>query len=108
VVQREADEAVGYKVPTTYPQYQALSVQIGKQHPGYYTAMLGDDYASSGTSGVAVPDQRPRRSEQGTHYLNAPSCTRVETMLDALIAAKVASPVGIFDTDAAKIGRSWS
>ena len=95
----------GYKVPTTYPQYQALSVQIGKQHPGYYTAMLGDDYAVERYLwGSGCPTNDLVGPNKVLIDLNAPSCTRVETMLDALIAAKVASPVGIFDTDAAKIG----
>ena len=95
----------GYKVPTTYPQYQALSVQIGKQHPGYYAAMLGDDYAVERYLwGSGCPTNDLVGPNKVLIDLNAPSCTRVETMLDALIAAKVASPVGIFDTDAAKIG----
>jgi multiple sugar transport system substrate-binding protein len=95
----------GYTAPTTWPQYESLAVEIGKQHPGYYAAMLGDNYAverylwSSGcpTNDLVGPNKV-------LIDLMAPSCTRVENMLDALTAAKVASPVGIFDTDAAKIG----
>jgi len=95
----------GYTVPTTYPQYQALCVKIGKQHPGYYVAMLGDTYAVERYLwGANCPTNDLIGPKKVLIDLNASSCTRVESMLDALIAAKVASPVGIFDTDAAKIG----
>lgn len=95
----------GYTPPKTWPQYEALGLKIAKQHPGYYVAMLGDNYAverylwSSGC---------PTNDLTGTNTvkinLNDKTCTRVEKMLDALIKAKVASPVGIFDTAAAKVG----
>ena len=45
MVQRHPHEAVGYTVPTTWPQYEALGLKLAKQHPGYYVAMLGDTYA---------------------------------------------------------------
>jgi multiple sugar transport system substrate-binding protein len=92
----------GYTPPTTWPQYESLSLQIAKAHPGYFTGMLGDAYAPDRylwASGCPTNDQL---SATVIHInLNDPKCTRAKTMLDALLAAKVVSPVGIFDTAAA-------
>jgi len=96
----------GYTVPTTWPEYEKIGLEVAKQHPGYYVGMLGDTYAverylwSSG-----CPTNDLTGANKVTINLSATSCTRVENMLDALIAAKVVSPVGIFDTDAPKIGQ---
>ncbi len=95
----------GYTAPTTWPQYEALGLKIAKQHPGYYVAMLGDNYAVERylwSSGCPTNDLIGNNTVKIN--LNDPTCTRVENMLDALIKAKVASPVGIFDTAAAKVG----
>ena len=95
----------GYTVPTTWPQYEALGIKLGKQHPGYYVAMLGDTYAVERYLwGSGCPTNDLIGPMKVLINLNDPTCTRVENMLDALIAAKVASPVGVFDTDAPKIG----
>jgi multiple sugar transport system substrate-binding protein len=68
----------GYTPPTTWPQYESLSLEIAKNHPGYYTGMLGDAYApdrylwASGcpTNDVVSP---------GVVHINTadPKCTRV-------------------------------
>ncbi|MDA8291949.1 MAG: ABC transporter substrate-binding protein, partial [Actinomycetota bacterium] len=95
----------GYTPPTTWPQYEALGLKIAKQHPGYYVAMLGDNYAVERylwSSGCPTNDLLSNNTVKIN--LNDPTCTRVEKMLDALIKAGVASPVGIFDTAAAKVG----
>ena len=96
----------GYTPPKTWPQYEALGLKIAKQHPGYYVAMLGDTYAVDRymwSSGCPTNDLTGNNTVKIN--LNAPTCTRVEKMLDALIKAKVASPVGIFDTAAASVGK---
>lgn len=92
----------GYTPPTTWPQYEALSLKIATAHPGYYTGMLGDSYAPDRylwASGCPTNDQ----TAPTTIHINTsdPKCTRIVTMLDALLKAKVVSPAGIFDTSAA-------
>jgi ABC-type glycerol-3-phosphate transport system substrate-binding protein len=96
-------KAWGYKAPTTWPQYQAVSLKIAKQHPGYYTGMLGDAYAPDRYFWASGCPTNDRRSPTQVHInTNDPKCTRVIKMLDSLLAAKVVSPAGIFDTAAAK------
>ncbi len=66
----------GYTVPTTYPQYQALGVKIGKEHPGYYVAMLGDTYAVERYLwGANCPTNDLIGPKKVLIDLNASSCT---------------------------------
>ncbi len=92
----------GYTPPTTWPQYESLSLEIAKNHPGYYTGMLGDAYAPDRYLWASGCPTNDVVGANVVHINTAdPKCTRVETMLDTLLAAKVVSPVGIFDTAAA-------
>jgi multiple sugar transport system substrate-binding protein len=92
----------GYTPPTTWPQYESLSLTIAKDHPGYFTGMLGDAYAPDRYLWASGCPTNDLLSATVVHINTAdPKCTRVETMLDALLAAKAVSPVGIFDTAAA-------
>ena len=90
----------GYQPPKTWQQYEALSLQIAKDHPGYYTGLAGDVTAvdrylwPSGCPISTLLSQTEVKID-----LSASSCTRVKNMLSTLLAAKVVSPLGIFDTD---------
>jgi ABC-type glycerol-3-phosphate transport system substrate-binding protein len=92
----------GYTPPQTWQDYEALSLQIAKEHPGYYTGLVGDVNA---VDRYLWPSGCPVSTVLQTNTVkinvNAPSCTRVETMLSNLLAAGVISPIGLFDADAA-------
>ena len=91
----------GYTPPKTWEQYEALSLQIAKDHPGYFTGLAGDVNAPLRylwPSGCPVSTLLAPMTVKIN--VNAPSCTRVENMLSTLLTAKVVSPIGLFDTDA--------
>jgi hypothetical protein len=91
----------GYTPPTTWEQYQALSLKIANEHPGYYTGFAGDVNAPDRylwPSGC--PTSTLLASMTVRINLKARSCLRVRNMLSTLVAAKVVSPIGLFDTDA--------
>jgi multiple sugar transport system substrate-binding protein len=91
----------GYTPPTTWEQYEALSLKIAKDHPGYFTGLAGDVNAPDRylwPSGCPISTTLAKNTVEIN--LKAPTCTRVENMLSTLIAAKVVSPIGLFDTDA--------
>jgi ABC-type glycerol-3-phosphate transport system substrate-binding protein len=92
----------GYTPPKTWPQYEALGLKIAKQHPGYYVGLAGDIYTPDRylwSSGCPTNDQIS--TNKVMIDLNAPSCTRVVNLMNALLKAKVMSPDGIFETAAA-------
>jgi ABC-type glycerol-3-phosphate transport system substrate-binding protein len=92
----------GYTAPTTWQDYEALSLQIAKQHPGYYTGLAGDvNVPSRYLMPSGCPTSQLTDTMKVTIDLAASSCTRVQNMLSTLLAAKVVSPEGLFDTDAA-------
>jgi multiple sugar transport system substrate-binding protein len=91
----------GYTPPTTWQQYEALSLKIAKDHPGYFTGLAGDVNAPDRylwPSGCPISTVVAKNTVEIN--VKAPSCTRVENMLSTLVAAKVVSPIGLFDTDA--------
>jgi ABC-type glycerol-3-phosphate transport system substrate-binding protein len=95
----------GYTVPKTWPQYEALGIEIGKQHPGYYVGELGDTYAVERYLwGSGCPTNDLTGPNKVYINLSAPTCTRAENMIDALQTAKVMSPAGIFDSAGAIAG----
>jgi multiple sugar transport system substrate-binding protein len=91
----------GYTSPTTWQQYETLSLRIAKDHPGYFTGLAGDVNAPNRylwPSGCPVSTLVAPMSVKIN--VKAPTCTRVENMLQTLLNAKVVSPIGLFDTDA--------
>lgn len=85
----------GYQVPTTWEQFEALGLQVAKQHPGYVVGTAGDAYASEL---YYWPSRCPANSRSGSDpnriqiYLSDARCTRVTDMLDHLLAAGSLSP----------------
>jgi multiple sugar transport system substrate-binding protein len=92
----------GYTPPQTWQDYEALSLQIAKDHPGYYTGLAGDVNVVDRylwPSGCPISTLKGKNTVEIN--LKAPSCTRVESMLSTLLTAGVVSPIGLFDADAA-------
>jgi ABC-type glycerol-3-phosphate transport system substrate-binding protein len=91
----------GYTPPATWEQYEALSLRIAKEHHGYYTGFVGDvNTPSRYLWPSGCPESTLLAPTTVRINLNAPACTRVKNMLSTLLAAKVLSPIGLFDTDA--------
>jgi multiple sugar transport system substrate-binding protein len=95
-----------YTPPTTWEDYQALGIKIATEHPGYISGFLGDAYAPDRylwASGCPTNDQ----TGPTTVHINLsdPNCTRAKSLMDAMIGAKALSPVGIFDPNAAVVGK---
>jgi ABC-type glycerol-3-phosphate transport system substrate-binding protein len=96
----------GYKIPTTWAQYEQLGEQVASQHPGYIIGTAGyqtvwDDYMFA--SGCPLAEV----TSPNHVTINAldPRCTRVTDMLDALIADGSVSRDSQFDPSVVKLGQ---
>ncbi len=95
----------GYTPPKTWPQYQALGLEIAKQHPGYYVGFIGSTYTFDRYFwGSACPANTLVGPNTVNINLNSPNCTRMVNLLDPLIKAKVLSTAGLFTTEADAVG----
>ncbi len=96
----------GYTVPTTWADYESLSVKIAQDHPGYISGFTGDAYAPNRY--LWASDCPTNVSVNPTTVLinfQDPKCTRAEDMLTTMTAAKALSTDGIFDADATNAGQ---
>jgi len=99
----------GYTVPTTWAQYQALGVQLAKDHPGYLIGAAGEVnlyydflWESGCPLATVVNDNEVKINTADT------SCTRVASTLDPLLKNGSVSRLSPFDpamTTAAKAGK---
>ena len=97
----------GYKVPTTWAEYEQLGEQLSKEHPGYIIGVLDEAsipyiylWASRCPLGQA--------KDANTIYINLQDakCTRAVTMLDKLTKLGVLAKVGNFDPAVAKLANN--
>ena len=96
----------GYSLPKTWEEYGDLAVRIAKEHPGKISGFTGDAYAPDRYLWASGCPTNARKSETEVHIdLTDPRCVRAKEMLSELVQAKAVSTVGIFDADAAKIGK---
>ncbi|MEU8078757.1 ABC transporter substrate-binding protein [Catellatospora citrea] len=96
----------GYEPPTTWEQYESLSLRIAAEHPGHLTGFVGDAYAPDRylwASGCPTNDTASEK--QVRINLADERCVRVRQLLDRLLSAGVLSSTGIFSPDAAELGR---
>ncbi|MDP9025944.1 MAG: ABC transporter substrate-binding protein [Actinomycetota bacterium] len=96
----------GYTVPTTWADYESLSVKIAQDHPGYISGFTGDAYAPNRY--LWASDCPTNVSVNPTTVLinfQDPKCTRARDMLTTMTAAKALSTDGIFDADATNAGQ---
>lgn len=92
----------GYTPPTTWEEYESLSLKIAAEHPGYYTGVVGDSLATARYLWASgCPTNALVKDETVKINLDDPACTRVRDMLDKLVAAGVVAKGGIFDPDVA-------
>jgi multiple sugar transport system substrate-binding protein len=96
----------GYTLPTTWEQYEALGLQLAKQHPGY---IIGS-FDANAENIYLQPSQCPAHQliNPTTVRINvlAPQCTRAATMLDTLIKAGAIAKFGLYSKDMAALGQA--
>ncbi|MFI7063694.1 ABC transporter substrate-binding protein [Kribbella sp. NPDC050124] len=96
----------GYTPPKTWEEYADLAVRIAKEHPGKISGFTGDAYAPDRYLWAAGCPTNARKSETEVHIdLADPKCVRAKELLAKVVQAKAVSTVGIFDADAAKVGK---
>ncbi len=88
----------GYKVPATFEDYQALSDQVAKDHPGYLLGTMGDGWsflsffdASGCPSHVLVGDAQFKVD------MTDAKCIRAAKLVDHMIANKTLWNTDYFD-----------
>ena len=95
-------EEFGYEVPTTWEEYEALSLTLAEEHPGYYTGLIGDAYAPNRYLWASGCPTNERLSATEVRIaLDDANCTRIVEMLDGLVESGAVTPIGIFDSAAA-------
>ena len=79
----------GYKVPTTWQQYQALGQTVAKQHPGYIIGSANDTWTEEiYLWGSACPMNYVTGPLTVDINLASSKCTRMASLLDSLVKAK--------------------
>ncbi|MCZ9880968.1 ABC transporter substrate-binding protein [Arthrobacter sp. B2a2-09] len=97
----------GYKLPTTWDEYQALGKKVAAEHPGYIIGAAGDvniyyDYLwSSG-----CPLQTVVNETEVKINTKDPKCTRVADMIDPLLANGSVAKASPFSPDVAALGKA--
>jgi hypothetical protein len=93
----------GYKVPTTWAEYEALGQQVAAQHPGYVIGTLGDGYAEDVYFwGGGCPSNTLQSATTVLINTSDPSCTRIAKMLDPLLKDGSVSSLAVLSADYAK------
>lgn len=93
----------GYKVPTTWEQYETLSDEVAKQHPGYIMGTAGDAWApeiymwGSQCPASDVTSVKTIKVDTGS-----PDCVRAAKLMDHMIANKTMSTLSLFGPEFAK------
>jgi multiple sugar transport system substrate-binding protein len=96
----------GYTVPTTWEEYADLGVQIAAEHPGKVSGFTGDAYAPDRYLWASGCPTNDRQSETDVHIdLTDPTCVRAKDLLSTMVDGQAVSPLGIFDADAATVGK---
>jgi ABC-type glycerol-3-phosphate transport system substrate-binding protein len=89
----------GYKVPTTWPQYEQIGAEVAKQHPGYIVGAAGDTFTPEifmWASQCQANDVTGIRAV--TVDVTSPDCTRMALLLDTLLKDKSMSSLSAFSS----------
>ncbi len=88
----------GYRVPTTWQEYQALGERLSNEHPGYIIGAFGDAWGfkayfdASGCPSSRVLDEKNVHINFGDAR-----CLRAAKLVDALLANGTLAPYGYFN-----------
>lgn len=97
----------GYTLPKTWQDYATLAVKIAKEHPDKVSGFTGDPYAPDRYLWASSCPTNDRQSATKVRIaLDDPSCTRAKDLLSTMVDGKALSNLGIFDADAAKVGKN--
>jgi ABC-type glycerol-3-phosphate transport system substrate-binding protein len=89
----------GYRVPTTWPQYEQIGEQVAKQHPGYIVGAAGDTFTPEifmWASQCQANDVTGIRAV--TVNVTSPDCTRMASLLDTLLKDNSMSKLSAFSS----------
>ena len=88
----------GYRLPTTWQEYQALGERLGEEHPGYVVGAFGDAWgfkayfdASGCPSSWVLGEKKVHINFWDTR------CLRAAKLVDALLGNGTLAPYGYFD-----------
>lgn len=96
----------GYAPPKTWEEYGELAVKIAQEHPGKISGFTGDAYAPDRYLWAANCPTNQRLSETEVKIaLDDPKCQRAKKLLSTMVDGKAVSTLGIFDADAATVGK---
>jgi len=88
----------GYKVPTTWEDYQALGEQVAKDHPGYLVGAFGDPQGMTAYFWSSrCPVHQVKENSTVLINLTDAKCTRAANLVDTLIANGTIAKLGPFD-----------
>jgi multiple sugar transport system substrate-binding protein len=75
----------GYKVPTTWQQWQAIGENVAKNHPGYIIGSLGNSYDDSVyLQAAGCPINQLLTPTKLLDNPSSPNCTRMANLLNPL------------------------
>ncbi|QPK81274.1 extracellular solute-binding protein [Schaalia sp. ZJ405] len=107
----------GYEVPKTWEEWGELGEKVAAEHPGYIIGTIGDNWA---TDIYLWASQCPANANEGDRQvridLTDPKCTRVQELIDPLIANGSVSTDTVFSSSFANtykdkmlmlIGPNW-
>lgn len=90
----------GYKVPTTWAEYEALGKEVAAQHPGYVIGTIGDSFAEDVYFwGSGCPSNELVGANTVLIDTTAPPCERAARMLDPLVADGSVSTLAVTSAD---------
>ncbi len=95
----------GYSVPTTWEQYEALGLEVAKQHPGYIIGEFADSYALDEYFwGNGCPLHQVTGDTLYTNMADS-NCVAMANLLDTLLPTGVISTkAGYFDAGMTTLG----
>ncbi|WP_374009122.1 ABC transporter substrate-binding protein [Leifsonia sp. LS-T14] len=91
----------GYKVPTTYEEYQSLGVKLAAEHPGYSLGAIGGDQENFYFDGANC-NYGEVAGQTFSIDLKSANCSRAIKLLDTLLTNKTVSPASEFAPDFVK------
>ncbi|HUR02400.1 MAG TPA: extracellular solute-binding protein [Nonomuraea sp.] len=89
-----------YRVPATWPEYEALGRRVAAEHPGYLAGVAGDTftpeiYLWAGKCGA----NRITGPKAVSVNATGPDCTRMAALLDTLVKAGSMATSSVFSSD---------
>jgi ABC-type glycerol-3-phosphate transport system substrate-binding protein len=94
----------GYKVPTTWEDYLALSESVAKEHPGYIMGAFGDEQALNSYFWPSIcPVSQLQSTSEVYINLDDPKCARAANLVDKMIANGTILPISPMDPAFVKV-----